>query len=619
MVATSEAIPRKAMMTAVTHPPSIRRPLPRLGDGAVVLALVLAATALTLVVDAGAVSETMRGGFGDPDDAMRLAEVRNWLSGQSWFDMTMARLDPPHGSVLHWSRLVDLPAAAFIRLFEVFANPSTAERLAAVAVPTVWLVALYFGMVRLATILVGPAGRWPALIGTFFSGATLVQFVPGRIGHHAPETVALVAAVATTVTALDPRRARVAFVCGALIAASLAMSLETLPFHAVLGGAILGFWVWDGAGVAGMLRWFAAGLLVALPLFFFMTVGPDHWLAPVCDAFGAAQLGAGLIGAAFTLALSVVTPRLPTRGLRLLAASLVGALALAYVRLAYPACLHSPFAGVDPLVRDLWLDHVVESESLIAFIRTRPFLAIAIVAPVMLGLAGSLFAATRLRGIDARRFMLVAALSAAGLALGFWQVRTLGSVTPIALCGGIYVVTWLRGLGGFHPSPRAQVFAQAAILPFCSTMWLLALPADARTPAQNAAGEAKAACLSPEGLAPLAALPPGTAVAPIDTGSHLLGATSLAVFAAPYHRNDDGNRFAFEVFLAAPDAARALLAARHVTYVITCPGVTDVQRLVARAPDGLASQLAAGKTPSFLVPQDLAATPYQVYRVRAGN
>ena len=127
--------------------------------------------------------------------------------------------------------------------------------------------------------------------------------------------------------------------------------------------------------------------------------------------------------------------------------------------------------------------------------------------------------------------------------------------------------------------------------------------------------DTKTACLAPEALAPLATLAPGAAVAPIDTGSHILEGTHLSVFAAPYHRNDDGNRFAFEVFLAAPETARTLLAARGVTYVITCPGIVDLDRLAARAPGGLAARLEAGSVPNFLTPVPLAATPYRVYAV----
>ena len=68
------------------------------------------------------------GVFHDTDDAMRLVQVRDWLAGQPWFDMTATRFDPPQGVFMHWSRIVDVPLALMIRFFELFAAPETAER-----------------------------------------------------------------------------------------------------------------------------------------------------------------------------------------------------------------------------------------------------------------------------------------------------------------------------------------------------------------------------------------------------------------------------------------------------------------------------------------------------------
>jgi hypothetical protein len=38
------------------------------------------------------------------DDAMRVVEVRDFLGGQNWFNLTQYRLDPPGGVESHWSR-----------------------------------------------------------------------------------------------------------------------------------------------------------------------------------------------------------------------------------------------------------------------------------------------------------------------------------------------------------------------------------------------------------------------------------------------------------------------------------------------------------------------------------
>ncbi len=47
----------------------------------------------------------------DNDDVMRLIEVRDLLGGQGWFDLMQYRLGLGDGTLMHWSRLIDLPLA----------------------------------------------------------------------------------------------------------------------------------------------------------------------------------------------------------------------------------------------------------------------------------------------------------------------------------------------------------------------------------------------------------------------------------------------------------------------------------------------------------------------------
>ena len=58
--------------------------------------------------------------FPDPDDVMRLVQVRDWLGGQGWFDLTQHRVSPPQGVAMHWSRLVDLPIALPVVLLTLY-------------------------------------------------------------------------------------------------------------------------------------------------------------------------------------------------------------------------------------------------------------------------------------------------------------------------------------------------------------------------------------------------------------------------------------------------------------------------------------------------------------------
>jgi hypothetical protein len=101
------------------------------------------------------------------------------------------------------------------------------------------------------------------------------QFAPGRIDHHAPQIVILMAAFGLLLQGLDPSRApRLAFAAG-LMALSMAISLENLPFFAPMAGALLWLFVTEGAAARARLLWFAAGAFIALPLCFVATTAPS--------------------------------------------------------------------------------------------------------------------------------------------------------------------------------------------------------------------------------------------------------------------------------------------------------------------------------------------------------
>jgi hypothetical protein len=90
-----------------------------------------------------------------------------------------------------------------------------------------------------------------------------------------------------------------------------------------------------------------------------------------------------------------------------------------------------------------------------------------------------------------------------------------------------------------------------------------------------AATDAAASCQTVSSVAPLAALPRGRVMAPIDLGPAILAATGHAVFAAPYHRNNDGNLAMVNLTLSAPEAARRILSDRQVDYVVLCAASPD--------------------------------------------
>src|SRR5215831_3130163 len=124
-------------------------------------------TILLIVWAATVVSYLLSRGFGQDlssDDAMRLVQVRDFLAGQAWFDLTQYRLNPPEGVTMHWSRLIDLPLALLIRAGDLVMPRELAEDIATLVWPAALLMLFLAGLVRLARELAGDAAARLALI-----------------------------------------------------------------------------------------------------------------------------------------------------------------------------------------------------------------------------------------------------------------------------------------------------------------------------------------------------------------------------------------------------------------------------------------------------------------------
>jgi hypothetical protein len=551
------------------------------------------------------------GAFIDTDDAMRMVQVRDLMAGQGWFDMVAHRLNPPAGLLIHWSRVVDVPLVGLIGLFRLFATPDTAERLARLAFPLVLQGGLYAGLAWCGGLLMGARGRIPTIALGFLSGVMFGQFQPGRIDHHAPQIMLLVFVVGASLAALDRSRAHLAAIAGLLTALSVAISIENLPFFAVLYVAIALAFIFCGDPLRSMLLWLAGGLATGLIVFFAATVPPSRYFVGGCDAFSAAHIVGGLTGAAAFAILALGLPRWRTLNARVIAVSAAGGLTLAALALTYPACFGDPLAQVDPFVKEVWLSKVWEAMPLPKVVEMRPETLPVIVLPIVLGFVAALCATWRERGLQATRWMCLAAVIGVGLLTAFWQIRVFSSAAPLAAVAAAYAVLALSDRLVSSAGPRTLAIALLC-LPFSSMLYAIAVP-----PSEAATSDGTAACLTPKALAPLAALPPGLVVAPIDSGSHLLSHTPHSVIAAPYHRNSLGNRRVIEMLLASPDAAEQSVRASGAHYVMLCPSMHAVEGLKGRAPHGLAAMLADGNHPDWLEPVPLSGTPYRVFTLRA--
>ncbi len=137
--------------------------------------------------------------FPDVDDAMRLAQWRDFINGQGWFDLHQSRLSPPHGYEPHWSRLIDAGLAGLYFFFRLFSDDAMAERLMRAVWPLLWILPAIAGVSAIAWRLAGASAAIAVLVLALAGGSAYQQFLPGTIDHHNVQIALTMLAVAATV------------------------------------------------------------------------------------------------------------------------------------------------------------------------------------------------------------------------------------------------------------------------------------------------------------------------------------------------------------------------------------------------------------------------------------
>lgn len=529
-------------------------------------ALTLASVAVALLVCAILTfNQNILPGFRDTDDAMRLVMVRELANGRGWYDQAIMRLNPPHGAWMHWSRLLDGGIAALLVALRQVMPAGAAEYWTRFVWPLIWIFPATAAALALARNL-------GARSATFLAAAVMVvdlnayrQFVPGRIDHHDIQiTMAVIAMACATARA---RRATWAIVGAAAAAVGLAVGLEAMPLQALIG-ASYGAALMRDRGEARAAAGYGLTLAGATAVLFMIQTPPARWSMAFCDALAVNLTAAVVVGGA-GLALAAMVARRAPAGLRVGVVVVAGAAALATYLGLDPACIHGPFAAMNPAVRPFWFDRIQEVQPLPRMLVLQRGAAIAAIILIFLSLVSAVYlAARRWRSPDTASVLMLIAMIAASITAFFaWRMQD--------------YVYWL-GLPAFAAALSWVVARRLRDLMLPSVVAALVLsPAALGAAVENGINlvgvrkpglvNAGPRCFARRAYRQLAALPPGNVMAPQDLGPFILVYTRDSAVAAPYHRMADQILAVHEVWNAPPASAEARVRALNADYVVDCP------------------------------------------------
>lgn len=551
----------------------------------------------------------------DNDDTMRLVVVRDLLGGQSWFDTTQYRLGLDGGTLMHWSRFIDLPIANLISFFSLFTQERQAEAIALAVWPALTVVPVLAGMGLAAWRLGGKAAMHATLVLTTVFVVALNRFQPGSIDHHNVQ-LAIIACIAAML--LDPRmRARDHAVAGMLAGLAIAIGVETTPLIGAVCLIVALRWAWHGRAFRDAAAAFGLALASTITLAFFSTVAPSRYTQVTCDSlsygfYALATLGGGTL----FLTASLASGR--SFGGRLLALAGAGAAIAASVLVIAPGCLANPLDALDPLLKAFWLAGVIEAQSAVAQFKLDPGSVGSFYAPSLLAMLACLWRIRRRQAAEGH--LIVLGLLATAFAVSLFQIRgaifaNMLSALPLGLA-----ITDLRRKANSDPKNLGAGLAFIGVtLASVPATWALAgalLPGRSQDTLRTGLSTpqvARPSCTAAASIAPLAAEPAGVVAGASNLGAAILRHTGHRVLSAPYHRNQGGMLTELHIGLSSPQQAEAFLRGAHVTLLAFCNDDAQTRDIAKAEPGGLYADLLKGRVPAYLEP--IAGTEDAVLRL----
>ena len=538
--------------------------------------------------------------FPDPDDTLRLVQVRDWIAGQSWFDLSQYRMNPPQGVEMHWSRLVDLPIAAIILLFKPILGQAAAEMVALISVPLLTLLILMAVMTRLTSRFIGREAAFFAAILVVISVPIVKQLQPMRIDHHGWQLVCAALALSGM---LSTNARRGGLIAGAALSAWVIISIEGLPMVAATLAIACSSWLLGPHDDKNGMRMVSlAASLTVISAFLWIITRLPLGFTTFCDALSPIHIAVFAISAAGIVFTWKMARSLAVRLCGLAATAIAAIIVMLYIA---PQCAGDAFGNLDPLVRFYWYNNVLEGRPI--WKQSNDIITQILATPLV-----GIFATTILIKIrpDQREPILVySGMVLASFIVSIFVQRAAGVASVMV----IPAVAWLahqllvraRKINNFVFRIAGSVGAILLLAP--SIVIMAVLPANQKIDDLNSkVKKATLSCTSAESIEKMAgaiALNGGgqNMLAPLDISPEILASSSMNVVASSHHRNRSGMHDVIAAFTSPPDVAKKIIAKRNIQYLVYCENLAEIMIYADSNKNNLAEQLIEDKIPPWLM------------------
>jgi hypothetical protein len=534
------------------------------------------------------------GGLSNPDSYMRLVRLRDMAHGGTVLDI-VARDGSGHGTVLHWSHLIDSLLCLLAVPFSLFLPSDDALHAAALVFGPLNILALAFAVAWAAAPFAERKWLWLGAILPALSPAIASYGLAGVVHHHVAIVVVTLACwgwTARLITGLARSHAGIAL--GTWAGLGIWFSPESVPLTMMAFGGLWLAWIVyptrdDIARAIGL-----TGLSFAVVTTIALLVDPP---ASGIGAMDIDRLSVVFAGLALAVAgtgagLWAVHRMVPARGPRIAAACAIGLVCCALWAVACRGALFSTNMLLDEAQRDAMFGHINEMLPVGGVLASLHFLLTGACA-TMIAIAWAVRRPSLL--------LSYAAVCLSGLLiLGWSHVRfaaypeAAGAVAlPIALTLATTVTSRWHQVG--------QSFARmATILLFIQVPYMGQLPGLTGS-AHAAPMIVLPACKVADAVAMLAPHPGAVVLADVNDTPELLYRTEVRTVGSLYHRDVAGFLRLRAAWRSAPSATvpREIDAA-DISLVLACKTPARSLLVVDIQTATLLDQVRTGHPPPWL-------------------
>lgn len=532
----------------------------------------------------------------DPDDQLRMVQIRDFLGGQSWFDWTQYRMNVPEGAPMHWSRFIELPIAFLIIIFTPIFGQNIAEMIAGTAVPLFGLTLTSYFIGRVALHIWNRQAAIFAILLIWINPAITFQFKPMRIDHHGWQI--MLASLALW-TMFWPNKKRGGLAMGGALAVWLHISLEGLPITAAFF-IILG-WRWIIEKAHGQrLIWAITSFTMMTLALYVATQGLPFGATIYCDSISPPYLLA--ISAAAIIMLIAINRTPQHRLIRLFLAGLAGTVALGLLILTAPQCAGGAFAQMDRLVYEYWYVNV--SEGLPIWHQKIEVILLIITIP-MIGIMALLIFTSKIPKSARSNLYLIGyfAIYAALISCLVFRTVTVSAAFAIPLVAILLAQIFRAYSLSSHSVKRIILVITMLVVatagPILSGLAAAMLPSVQKIEAVH---HSNMKCKSVAAIQSLQSLPtPSHIMAPFNLSTLILLSSDHYVLGSSHHRNEKAMHDQIAMMIGTPSDALEMLKQRKIEYIVTCPDSPEWSGYKLKHKDSLAARVLDGDVPHWLV------------------